>query len=47
MQAVWPSAIVEDANLTVAVSQLRKALNQNGDNTEGLMKAIQRRALSV
>ena len=31
MQAVWPGVTVEDANLTVAISQLRKALNQNGD----------------
>ncbi|MGE5209335.1 MAG: winged helix-turn-helix domain-containing protein, partial [Alphaproteobacteria bacterium] len=30
MDALWPDIIVEDANLTVAVSQLRKALNQNG-----------------
>jgi TolB-like protein/DNA-binding winged helix-turn-helix (wHTH) protein/Flp pilus assembly protein TadD len=34
MDALWPRVIVEDANLTVAVSQLRKALNQNGDNTQ-------------
>src|SRR5439155_9748161 len=34
MDALWPHVIVEDANLTVAVSQLRKALNQNGDNAE-------------
>jgi TolB-like protein/DNA-binding winged helix-turn-helix (wHTH) protein/Flp pilus assembly protein TadD len=34
MQAVWPDVTVEDANLTVAISQLRKALNQNGDATE-------------
>src|SRR5437867_5695929 len=34
MGALWPRVIVEDANLTVAVSQLRKALNQNGDNAE-------------
>ena len=25
MNAVWPDTIVEDANLTVAISQLRKA----------------------
>ncbi len=30
MQAVWPDTIVEDANLNVAISQLRKALGQNG-----------------
>lgn len=30
MQAVWADTFVEDANLTVAVSQLRKALGQNG-----------------
>jgi TolB-like protein/DNA-binding winged helix-turn-helix (wHTH) protein/Flp pilus assembly protein TadD len=34
MDALWPDVIVEDANLTVAVSQLRKALNQNGDKGE-------------
>jgi len=34
MDALWPHVIVEDANLTVAVSQLRKVLNQNGDNAE-------------
>jgi TolB-like protein/DNA-binding winged helix-turn-helix (wHTH) protein/Flp pilus assembly protein TadD len=34
MDALWPHVIVEDANLTVAVSQLRKALNQNGDNAQ-------------
>src|SRR5215471_17647959 len=34
MDALWPDVIVEDANLTVAVSQLRKALNQNGDHAE-------------
>jgi len=34
MDALWPHMIVEDANLTVAVSQLRKALNQNGDKAE-------------
>src|SRR5207245_10816299 len=32
--ALWPDVIVEDANLTVAVSQLRKALNQNGEKRE-------------
>jgi DNA-binding winged helix-turn-helix (wHTH) protein/TolB-like protein/Flp pilus assembly protein TadD len=34
MHALWPDTIVEDANLTVAISQLRKALNQNGDAAE-------------
>ena len=34
MEALWPNTIVEDANLTVAISQLRKALNQNGDTGE-------------
>jgi TolB-like protein/DNA-binding winged helix-turn-helix (wHTH) protein/Flp pilus assembly protein TadD len=37
MEALWPHVIVEDANLTVAVSQLRKALNQNGDNAEFIL----------
>jgi serine/threonine-protein kinase len=34
MEAVWPDATVEDANLTVAISQLRKALDQNSDSGE-------------
>ena len=34
MQTVWPDTIVEDANLTVAISQLRKALNQDGETGE-------------
>jgi TolB-like protein/DNA-binding winged helix-turn-helix (wHTH) protein/Flp pilus assembly protein TadD len=34
ISAVWPDAFVEDANLTVAISQLRKALGQNGASTE-------------
>ena len=33
MQAVWADTFVEDANLTVAISQLRKALGRN-DATE-------------
>jgi serine/threonine-protein kinase len=34
MRTVWPDTIVEDANLTVAISQLRKALNQDCDTGE-------------
>jgi len=34
MQAVWADTFVEDANLTVAISHLRKALGQNGDTAE-------------
>jgi serine/threonine-protein kinase len=34
INALWPETIVEDANLTVAVSQLRKTINQNGDKGE-------------
>src|SRR5260370_24244717 len=34
MQAVWGDTFVEDANLTVAISQLRKALGQNGETAE-------------
>jgi DNA-binding winged helix-turn-helix (wHTH) protein/TolB-like protein/Tfp pilus assembly protein PilF len=34
MQAVWAGAIVEDANLTVAISQLRKAFGQESDPDE-------------
>ena len=31
MQAVWADSFVEDANLTVAISHLRKALGQNNE----------------
>lgn len=34
MQAVWADSIVEDANLTVAISQLRKAFVENGNRDE-------------
>ena len=34
MQAVWADTFVEDANLTVAISHLRKALGQNGEPAE-------------
>src|SRR5229473_5864138 len=34
MQAVWANTFVEDANLTVAISHLRKALGQNGETAE-------------
>lgn len=34
MRAVWAEAFVEDANLTVAISQLRKALGNNGEGAE-------------
>ncbi|MGI8897802.1 MAG: winged helix-turn-helix domain-containing protein [Pyrinomonadaceae bacterium] len=34
MKAVWGDTFVEDANLTVAVSQLRKALGQKGEAAE-------------
>ena len=34
MQAVWADTFVEDANLTVAISHLRKALDQNGEPGE-------------
>ncbi len=34
MRAVWAEAFVEDANLTVAISQLRKAPDQNGETVE-------------
>jgi DNA-binding winged helix-turn-helix (wHTH) protein/TolB-like protein len=34
MQAVWADSFVEDANLTVAISNLRKALGQNGETAE-------------
>ena len=31
MKAVWPDAVVEEANLTVAISTLRRALRTDGD----------------
>src|SRR2546423_4177404 len=34
LQAVWAEAFVEDANLTVAISPLRKALGENGNAPE-------------
>jgi DNA-binding winged helix-turn-helix (wHTH) protein/TolB-like protein/Tfp pilus assembly protein PilF len=34
MRAVWADAFVEDANLTVAISNLRKALGQDGETAE-------------
>src|SRR5229473_764396 len=34
LQAVWADSFVEDANLTVAISNLRKALGQNGETAE-------------
>jgi DNA-binding winged helix-turn-helix (wHTH) protein/TolB-like protein/Flp pilus assembly protein TadD len=34
LQIVWGETFVEDANLTVAVSQLRKALNRHGEGTD-------------
>jgi DNA-binding winged helix-turn-helix (wHTH) protein/TolB-like protein len=34
IEAVWADAFVEDANLTVAISTLRKVLGQNGESTE-------------
>ena len=34
MRAVWAESFVEDANLTVAISNLRKVLSQNGDSAE-------------
>jgi DNA-binding winged helix-turn-helix (wHTH) protein/TolB-like protein len=34
MAAIWADTVVEDANLTVAISNLRKALGQYGDTAE-------------
>lgn len=34
LQAVWPDTFVEDANLTVAISNLRKTLGQHGESAE-------------
>src|SRR5262249_22415422 len=41
IDALWPHVIVGDANPTVAVSHLRKALNQHGDTAE-FIEAIRR-----
>jgi len=42
LQAVWNDAFVEDASLTVAISHLRKALNQKSDD-EGFIETIPRK----
>ncbi|MFN2576346.1 MAG: winged helix-turn-helix domain-containing protein [Pyrinomonadaceae bacterium] len=34
MRLVWPGSFVEEANLTVNISQLRKSLGQNGDDRQ-------------
>src|SRR5690242_1125695 len=34
MDALWPETIVQEANLAVAISQLRKAINTNRDRGE-------------
>jgi len=34
LRAVWSDASVEDANLTVAISHVRKALGENGETTD-------------
>ncbi|MEX2271694.1 MAG: winged helix-turn-helix domain-containing protein [Vicinamibacterales bacterium] len=34
IEAIWADTCVEDANLTVAISQLRKVLGQSGDTPE-------------
>src|SRR5215510_8854149 len=34
IQAVWADTFVEDANLTVAISHLRRALGQDGETAE-------------
>lgn len=39
MRAVWGDTIVEDANLTVAISQLRRAFGQNGNAEEFIQTA--------
>lgn len=41
MAAVWPDTIVEDANLTVAISHLRKAFSSAGE-TEEFIQTIPR-----
>jgi TolB-like protein/DNA-binding winged helix-turn-helix (wHTH) protein/Tfp pilus assembly protein PilF len=42
MRAVWPDTIVEDANLTVAISQLRKVLAENGNSAAEFVQTIPR-----
>src|SRR5437016_4024527 len=34
MKRLWPDSFVEEANLTVSISQLRKALAENGDQDQ-------------
>ena len=41
MEVLWPDTVVEDSNLTVAISHLRKALNQP-DNTAEFIQTIPR-----
>jgi Tol biopolymer transport system component/DNA-binding winged helix-turn-helix (wHTH) protein len=42
MSAVWPDSFVEDANLTVNISSLRKALGESG-NGHQYIETVQRR----
>jgi TolB-like protein/DNA-binding winged helix-turn-helix (wHTH) protein len=42
MQALWPEAIVEESNLTVAISHLRKVLGRNGNGIAEFIQTIPR-----
>lgn len=42
IEALWPDAIVEDSNLSVAISHLRKALAEHGGNSEQFIETIPR-----
>ncbi|MCI0390721.1 MAG: transcriptional regulator [Acidobacteria bacterium] len=42
MRAVWPDTFVEDANLTVNISSLRKALGEAADGRQ-YIETVQRR----
>src|SRR5919197_2103399 len=42
MEALWPNTIVEEANLTVAISHLRKVLGRNGNGIAEFIQTIPR-----
>jgi TolB-like protein/DNA-binding winged helix-turn-helix (wHTH) protein/Tfp pilus assembly protein PilF len=42
MEALWPETIVEESNLTVAISHLRKVLGRNGNGIAEFIQTIPR-----
>ena len=42
MEALWPDAIVEEQNLTVAIAHLRKVLGRNGNGISEFIQTIPR-----